>query len=185
MACMSTYISNARMQRTGQHWQATNAVICGDVTLGENCSIWFGAIIRGDVAPITLGSAVNVQDNSVLHCDDSQPLVIGDRVTIGHSAVVHGISVGEGTLIGMKAVILGGVVVGKNCIIAAGAVVAPGMVIPDGQTVMGVPAKIVRPVRTEELTEMHNNNQHYVELARRHVESPELFYRVAHKRPRR
>ncbi|MGC9259423.1 MAG: gamma carbonic anhydrase family protein [Phycisphaerae bacterium] len=178
---MSNYISNARMQRVDQHWQATNAVICGDVTLGENCSIWFGAVIRGDVAPITLGSAVNVQDNSVLHCDDGQPLVIGDRVTIGHSAVVHGSTVGDGTLIGMKAVVLGGAVVGKNCIIAAGAVVAPGMVIPDGQTVMGVPAKIVRSVRAAELTEMEHNNQHYIELARRHAEAPKLLYRVARR----
>lgn len=174
---MSNYISNARMQRVDQHWQATNAVICGDVTLGSDCSIWFGVTIRGDVAPITLGQCVNVQENSVLHCDYGQPLVIGDNVTIGHGAVVHCASVGDGTLIGMKAVILGGAVVGKNCIVAAGAVVSPGMVIPDGQTVMGVPAKVVRPVREAELEDMQYNNKHYVELARHHAQEPEHMYR--------
>jgi carbonic anhydrase/acetyltransferase-like protein (isoleucine patch superfamily) len=174
---MSHYISNARMQRVDQHWQATNAVICGDVALGADCSIWFGASIRGDVAPITLGHAVNVQESAVLHCDYGQPLVIGDRVTIGHGAVVHCASVGEGTLIGMKAVILGGAVVGKNCIVAAGAVVSPGMVVPDGQTVMGVPAKVVRPVREAELADMKHNNEHYIELARQHADAPEKMYR--------
>lgn len=166
------------MQRVDQHWQATNAVLCGDVTLGTNCSIWFGATIRGDVAPITLGYAVNVQEGAVLHCDYGQPLVIGDRVTIGHGAVVHCASVGEGTLIGMKAVVLGGAVVGKNCIVAAGAVVSPRMVIADGQTVMGVPAKIVRPVREAELADMQHNNEHYVDLARQHAEEPEKMYRA-------
>ncbi len=175
---MSKYISNARMQRVDHHWQATNAVICGDVTLGSDCSIWFGVTIRGDVAPITLGDRVNVQENSVLHCDYGQPLVIGDNVTIGHGAVVHCASVGAGTLIGMKAVILGGAVVGKNCIVAAGAVVSPGMVIPDGQTVMGVPAKVVRPVREAELEDMRYNNKHYVELARQHAENAEEMYRA-------
>ena len=163
---MSKYISNARMQRIDQHWQATNAVICGDVTLGSDCSIWFGVTIRGDVARITLGDRVNVQENSVLHCDYGQPLVIGDNVTIGHGAVVHCASVGAGTLIGMKAVILGG------------AVVSPGMVIPDGQTVMGVPAKVVRPVREAELEDMRYNNKHYVELARQHAENTEEMYRA-------
>jgi carbonic anhydrase/acetyltransferase-like protein (isoleucine patch superfamily) len=169
------------MQRVDQHWQATNSVICGDVTIGPDCSIWFGVTIRGDVAPIALGRAVNVQENSVLHCDYGQPLVIGDNVTIGHGAVVHCASVGEGTLIGMKAVILGGAVVGKNCIVAAGAVVSPGMVIPDGQTVMGVPAKIVRAVRETELQDMQYNNQHYVELAKQQADQPERMYRQEHQ----
>ncbi len=174
---MSNFISNGRMQRVREHWQATNAIICGDVTIGADCGIWFGAVIRGDVAPITLGKAVNVQEAAALHCDLGEPLVIGDKVTIGHGAVVHCRSVGAGTLIGIKAVVLGGAVIGADCIVAAGAVVAPGTQVPDGQVVMGVPGKVVRAVRPAELEQMRANNRHYVELAAAHVLEPERYYR--------
>ena len=166
------------MERIATHWQASSAQICGDVTLGENCSVWFNAVIRGDVAPIHLGKNVNVQESAVLHCDYGIPLNIGDNVTIGHGAVVHCRSVGEGTLIGMKAVVLSGAEIGRNCIVAAGAVVSPRTVVPDGQVVMGIPAKIARPVREAELADMQANNRHYVELAGDHVADPAKYYQA-------
>ncbi|MGC8552229.1 MAG: gamma carbonic anhydrase family protein [Phycisphaerae bacterium] len=172
----SKFISNSYMERVGKHWQATSALIVGDVTIGEDCSIWFNTSLRGDVAAITIGDRVNVQEGAVLHCDSGKPLEIGDRVTIGHGAVVHCAKVGAGSLIGIKSVVLGGAVVGKNCIVAAGAVVSPNAVVPDGHVVMGVPAKVVRPVREAELDDMQKNNDHYVELARQHAEKPATLY---------
>ncbi|HUO09808.1 MAG TPA: gamma carbonic anhydrase family protein [Phycisphaerae bacterium] len=174
---MSAYRSNARMQRVDQHWQATDAVICGDVSIGVDCSFWFQTVARGDVAPIRIGNRVNVQEHCVLHCDTGKPLEIADDVTLGHGAVAHGAKVGRGSLIGMNAVILGECVVGEECIIGAGAVLSPGMVVPDRSVVMGVPGKIVRQVRDSDLEWIRNNCAHYVELAREHAEHPEKFYR--------
>src|ERR1700744_1626527 len=111
---MSNYRSNARMERVDQHWQATDAVICGDVIIGDACTFWFQATARGDVAPITICKRVNLQEHVCLHCDTGKPLEIGDDVTIGHGAVVHGSKVGSETLIGMKAVILGECVIGSR-----------------------------------------------------------------------
>lgn len=166
-----------RMLRDGHFWRAADAVICGDVRLGDDCGVWFGAVIRGDVAPITLGQRVNVQEHAVLHCDSGEPLVIGDDVTIGHGAVVHCLSVGSGSLVGIKSVLLGRVVVGKNCLIAAGAVLSPGTVVPDGQVVMGIPGRVVRPATEADIASMSHNHAHYVELARRHVERAADIYR--------
>jgi carbonic anhydrase/acetyltransferase-like protein (isoleucine patch superfamily) len=174
---MSLYRSNARMERVDRHWQATDAVLCGDITLGEDCSFWFQSVIRGDVAPIRLGQRVNVQEQCVLHCDSGKPLEIGDDCTIGHGAIVHCSKVGARCLIGMNAVILGECVIGNECVIGAGAVVSPGTVIPDGQVVVGVPAKIVRAVREKDLAFIRENCRHYVELAREHVEQAAKFYR--------
>jgi len=153
----------------GNFFIGPNAYLTGEVEIGEECSFWFGAVIRGDVAPVKLGKRVNVQDNAVIHCDSGVANVIGDDVTIGHSAVVHGESVGRGTLIGMRATVLGRVKIGQECLIAAGAVVSPGMEVPDRMVVMGVPGKIVRPVREEELKYMRWLTEHYVELARKYA----------------
>jgi carbonic anhydrase/acetyltransferase-like protein (isoleucine patch superfamily) len=174
---MSLYRSNARIERVDQHWQASDAVICGDVSIAEDVSFWFQSVARGDVAPIRIGRRTNIQEHCVLHCDTGKPLEIEEEVTIGHGAVVHGSRVGKGTLIGMKAVILGGCVVGKECIVGAGAVLSPGTVVPDRQVVMGIPAKVVRAVRPEELVSMRENMEHYIALAREHVEQAERFYR--------
>lgn len=141
------------------------SVVTGDVRISPNATFWFGAVVRGDVAPITIGSRVNVQDNAVVHCDTDVPNVIEDDVTIGHSAVVHGEHVGFGSLIGMSATLLSRTRVGRECLIAAGAVVPPGLVVPDRMVVMGVPGKIVRPVSEEELKYMRWLTVHYVELA--------------------
>ncbi|MEA2710383.1 MAG: hypothetical protein QOF78_2984 [Phycisphaerales bacterium] len=156
--------------RTNQNYfRAHNATLTGDVTIGEGASFWFNAVVRGDVAPITIGRRVNVQDGACVHCDTDVPNVIGDDVTIGHGAIVHGMSVGSGSLIGMGATVLGRTQIGRECLIAAGAVVPPGLKVPDGMVVMGVPGKIVRPISDAELEYMRWLTTHYVELAAKYV----------------
>ena len=142
-----------------------NATITGDVTIGEQSSFWFNAVVRGDVAPVTIGRRVNVQDHVVIHCDTDIANIIEDDVSIGHGAIVHGTFVGAGTLIGMNATVLGRTRIGRQCLIAAGAVVPPGLEVPDRMVVMGVPGKIVRPVNEEELKYLHWLPQRYIELA--------------------
>jgi carbonic anhydrase/acetyltransferase-like protein (isoleucine patch superfamily) len=150
-------------------YRAHNATVTGDVTLGPDASLWFGAVVRGDVAPVRIGARTNVQDNAIVHCDTDVPNVIGDEVVIGHGAIVHGMAVGDGTLIGMGATVLSRTKIGRNCLIAAGAVVPPDLVVPDGHCVMGVPGKVVRPVKEEELKYMRWLYAHYVELAQKYV----------------
>jgi len=150
-------------------YRAFNAVVAGQVTCGKHASFWFNAVVRGDVAPVTIGQRVNVQDNAVIHCDTGVPNVIEDDVTIGHGAIVHGKFVGRGTLIGMGSTVLSRTVIGVECLIAAGCVVPPDLVVPDHHVVMGVPGKIVRPVKEEELKYMRWLINHYVELAQQYV----------------
>ncbi|MGA2584077.1 MAG: gamma carbonic anhydrase family protein [Tepidisphaeraceae bacterium] len=151
------------------YYRAPNSTIVGDVKIGEFSSIWFGAVIRGDVAPVVIGRRVNVQDNAVIHVDTDVPNIIEDDVVIGHGAIVHGKHVGQGSLIGMGATVLSRTVIGKNCLIAAGAVVPPDLQVPDGMAVMGVPGKIVRPVKPDELQYMQWLIGHYQELAEQYV----------------
>ena len=153
----------------GNYFVAHNATLTGEIEIGELASFWFNAVVRGDVAPVTIGRRVNVQDGVVVHCDTDFPNVIEDDVTIGHRAVVHGVHVGRGSLIGMGAVLLGRSRIGRECLVAAGAVVPPGLEVPDGMAVIGVPGKVVRPVKAEELTYMRWLTAHYVELAERYV----------------
>ena len=157
-------------KRPGNYFIANNATVMGDVTVGELSSIWFNAVVRGDVAPVTIGRRVNVQDGAVIHCDTGMANVIEDDVTIGHRAVVHGTFVGRGSLIGIGAILLGRTRIGSNCLIGAGAVVAPGMQVPDGMVAMGVPARIVRPVSEKDLQYMRWLPAHYVELAEKCVQ---------------
>jgi len=161
------------IEQIGNHYIADTARVVGDVQIGNNVSIWYGVAIRGDVAKVTLGDGTNVQDNSVIHCDQHRPNVIGRNVVIGHRAIVHGVEVGDGTLIGMGAILLGGSKIGKGCIVAAGAVVKQNMQVPDGTLVMGVPAKIVRDVTDEEKQATLDLAAHYRALAKRHHETPE------------
>ncbi len=123
---------------------AETAAVIGDVTLGDDCSVWFGAVIRGDYEPITVGRRTNIQDNVTIHNDRGSPVVIGDDVSIGHNAVVHGAKLENGVLIGMGAVVLDRAVVGAGSIVGAGAVVTKGTVIPPNSLAMGIPAKVVR-----------------------------------------
>lgn len=143
---------------------ADGAVVVGDVMLGENVGIWYNAVVRGDTNSIVIGSNTNVQDNATLHTDKDYKLHIGEGVTIGHNAVVHGCIVGDNTVIGMGSIILSGAIVGKNCIIGAGALVTGKMNIPDGSLVMGSPAKVVRPLMEHEISQNRENAVHYVEL---------------------
>ena len=157
----------------GNYFLAHNATVVGDVTVGELASFWFNAVVRGDVAPVTIGRRTNVQDGVVIHCDTDVANVIGDDVTIGHRAVVHGASVGAGTLIGMGAILLSGTRIGRECLIAAGAVVPPGLEVPDRTLVVGVPGRVARPVGEKDLEYMRWLTTHYVELAERYVSEGE------------
>ena len=123
-------------------WVAETATVRGNVTLGEQVSIWFGAVLRGDVAPIVVGDETNIQDGGVLHVSANFPCQVGRRVTIGHRAIVHGCIIEDGVLIGMGAIVLDGAHIGAGAMVGAGAVVSPGMVVPPRMLVLGVPAKI-------------------------------------------
>ncbi len=151
------------------YFKARSAIITGEVTIGELCSFWFNAVVRGDVAPITIGRRTNVQDGAVIHCDSGVPNVIGDEVVIGHGAIVHGAKVGDRCLIGMGATLLSQTRLGNECFVAAGAVVPPGLEVPDRMMVMGVPGKIVRPVKEKELEYMRWLVPHYIELAQKYA----------------
>ena len=158
------------MTRTAaNYFKARSSIITGDVTIGELCSFWFNAVVRGDVAPITIGRRTNVQDGAVIHCDTGVPNVIGEEVVIGHGAIVHGARVGDRCLIGMGATLLSQTRLGNECFVAAGTVVPPGLEVPDGMMVMGVPGKIVRPVSEKEREYMRWLARHYVELAEKYV----------------
>jgi len=140
------------------------AVIEGDVSIEENVSIWYGAVLRGDLAPIKVGKNSNVQENSVLHVDENCPVVIGENVTIGHGAIIHGCTIGDNSLIGMGAIILNGANIGKNCIIGAGALVTGNTQIPDNSLVIGSPAKVKREVTEDEIRGNLHNAEEYVKL---------------------
>ena len=153
----------------GGFFLAHSATVVGDVTVGPDASFWFGAVVRGDVAPVVVGRRTNVQDGAVIHCDTGVPNVIEDDVTIGHRAVVHGAFVGRGTLVGIGAVLLGRTRIGRECLVAAGAVVPPGLEVPDRMVVMGVPGRVVRPVSEDDLKYMRWLVPHYVRLAERYA----------------
>lgn len=144
---------------------ADGAIVRGDVTLDDYANIWFNAVVRADADSITIGKNSNVQDNCVLHVDIDAPLHIGDNVTIGHGAIIHGCTIGNNSLIGMRAIILNHAVIGKNCIIGAGALVTQNTVIPDNSLVIGSPAKVKRTVTDQEIDDITHNAIHYVNEA--------------------
>ncbi|HWD92875.1 MAG TPA: gamma carbonic anhydrase family protein [Verrucomicrobiae bacterium] len=144
---------------------ARGAAVLGDVTLGDYSSVWYNAVLRGDINRIVVGHHTNVQDNAVLHLADDYPCLVGNYVTIGHSAVVHACTVGDETLVGMGAVILDGAVIGKQCLIGARALVTQGAKIPAGSMVFGAPAKVVRALTREERAGLKAWAQKYVENA--------------------
>jgi carbonic anhydrase/acetyltransferase-like protein (isoleucine patch superfamily) len=140
--------------------------LIGDVTLGENVSIWFGTVVRGDMHHITIGNRSNIQDNSVIHVTtDISPTRIGDEVTVGHNAIIHGATIEDRCLIGMGSIIMDDVVVGEGSIVGAGAVVPPNMIIPPRSLVVGLPAKIVRQTTDEELKMIIERAQHYIDFS--------------------
>ena len=147
---------------------AETAVLIGDVTVGRDSSVWFGAVIRGDNEPIKVGEGTSIQDNAVLHTEPGHPLSVGNNVTVGHGAIVHCTSVGDNTLVGMGAVLLDGAVIGKNCIIGAGAVVKEHAVVPDGTMMVGIPAKAVRELGPEQLAFLQKTSP-YVALSKEYM----------------
>ncbi|KAE9628011.1 gamma carbonic anhydrase family protein [Sedimentitalea sp. CY04] len=144
---------------------APNASIIGNVEIAEKASVWFGVVIRGDNDLMRIGEGSNIQDNCVLHSDPGFPLTIGRNCTIGHSAIVHGCTISDGTLIGMGATVLNGAVIGRNCLIGAGALVTEKTVIPDNSLVVGSPARVKRELSKEQIEGLHQSALHYQENA--------------------
>ncbi|MCW7537607.1 gamma carbonic anhydrase family protein [Aquabacterium sp. A7-Y] len=148
-------------------WVADSADVIGKVELAENASVWFGTVVRGDTETIRIGRNSNVQDNSVLHADYGQPLNIGENVTVGHQVMLHGCSIGDGSLIGIQAVVLNGAKIGRNCLVGAGSLVTEGKEFPDGSMILGVPAKVVKQLSPEQIAAFQAGAAHYVQNARR------------------
>ena len=151
------------------HYESLHCVIDGDVTIGEDVGIWHYAVVRGDEAAIRIGDRSNIQDGCILHVDEGTALTIGNGVTVGHRAVVHGCTIDDDVLIGMGAIVLNGAHVGAGSIIAAGAVVLGGADIPPNSMVMGVPAKVRGTIRPEQLKASRENAERYVALAKKHL----------------
>ena len=156
------------LPESGEYWIAPNASVIGNVILKDSASIWFGAVLRGDNEPIIVGENSNVQDNSVLHTDMGKPLTIGANVTIGHKVMLHGCHIGEGSLIGIGAIILNGARIGRGCLIGAGALITEGKDIPDHSLVMGAPGKVVRTLEPEQAALLAAGAMHYVENWKRY-----------------
>lgn len=148
-------------------WVAPDANVIGMVTLEAGASVWFGCTIRADNEPIVIGEGTNVQENCVFHTDLGFPLTLGANVTVGHKAMLHGCTVGEGSLIGMGATVLNGARIGRNCLIGAGALVTEGKEIPDGSMVLGSPGKVVRQLDEGVIKGLYHSAEHYQANARR------------------
>jgi len=150
-------------------WVADSAQVIGEVQMGDHASVWYGAVVRGDCGEvIRIGNRSNVQDLSVLHADYGMPLTIGDNVTIGHQVMLHGCTIGDGSLIGIQAVVLNGAKIGRNCVVGAGAVVTEGKEFPDNSLIVGAPAKAIRTLDAEAIAKFSVLAQHYVDNALRH-----------------
>jgi carbonic anhydrase/acetyltransferase-like protein (isoleucine patch superfamily) len=153
----------------GSFWIAPNATLIGDVRLSEDCGIWFGAVLRGENDPIVIGARTNVQELCTMHTDTGSPLTIGEECTIGHNVILHGCTVGDGTLIGMGSVILNGARIGKGCLVGARALITEGKEFPDHSLIVGSPAKVVRTLDATTIAGLHASAAHYVANWRRFV----------------
>ena len=160
----------AKVVRGKRVFIASGAVVFGDVALGDEASVWFNAVVRGDEAPIRIGARTNVQDGSVLHADPGDPCILGAGVVIGHNAIVHGAEVMDNSLIGMGATVLNRAVIGKNCIVGANALVTAGTEIPEGSLVLGSPAKVVKTLAEKQIEDIRKNAQGYVQKAARYLD---------------
>ena len=154
--------------RDENYWIASNATVIGDVFLDTDASIWFNCVVRGDNEPISIGKGSNIQECSIIHTDPGFKCTIGNNVTVGHMAMLHGCEIGDGSLIGINSVILNGAKIGKNCIIGAKALITENAVIPDGSMVMGIPAKVKRELSEEEQQLPTLNSKFYVENYKRY-----------------
>ena len=149
-------------------WVADSATVIGNVRLDAEASVWYGAVVRGDNELITVGRGSNVQDGSVLHTDHGFPLTLGEGVTVGHQVTLHGCSIGDGSLVGIQAVVLNGARIGRNCLVGAGALVTEGKEVPDNSLIMGSPAKVVRELTPEQSQRLRQSAQNYIANAARH-----------------
>ena len=164
---MKYSLGDKRVKLVGAgHFIAPNAAVIGDVTLHENSSVWFSCVLRGDAERIEVGAGSNIQDGTVMHADPGFPMVVGKNVTVGHNAMLHGCTIGDGSLVGINAVVLNGAKVGKGCLIGANALVTEGMVIPDGSLVLGSPAKIRSQLSEAQRLALMHNADHYMGNAR-------------------
>ena len=143
-------LGDRRVQAEGEHFVADSAAVIGSVILKHQASVWFSAVLRGDLEPITIGERSNIQDCAVVHTDDGYPAVIGRDVTVGHHAMLHGCTIGDNSLIGINAVVLNGARIGKNCIVGANSLVTEGKEIPDNSLVMGTPGKVIREIPADQ-----------------------------------
>lgn len=150
-------------------WVADSAQVIGRVSLGDHASVWYGAVLRGDNDWITIGARSNVQDGTVMHTDMGEPLTVGDDVTIGHQVMMHGCTIGDGSLVGIQAVVLNGARIGRHCLIGAGALVTEGKHFPDHSLIIGSPARAVREISPEQLAVLKAGPKHYVDTALRHA----------------
>ena len=174
---MAIYELDGRAPKLGAGaWVAESAEVIGNVELGENASVWPGCVLRGDCEAIRIGANTNIQDLSVLHADFGIPLVLGDNVSVGHQVMLHGCTVGDGSLIGIQAVVLNGAVIGNDCLVGAGAIVTERKSFPDRSLIIGAPAKLARELRDEEVAGLARAAAGYVERG--------THYRVALERIR-
>ncbi|MFN4005063.1 MAG: gamma carbonic anhydrase family protein [Hylemonella sp.] len=165
---MAIYELDGHVPQLGPNaYVADSAQVIGKVTLEENASVWFGTIVRGDSEHIHIGRNSNVQDGSVLHADEGVPLTLGENVSVGHKVMLHGCTVGDGSLIGIGAVVLNHARIGKNCLVGAGALVTEGKEFPDGSMILGSPARVVRQLTPEQIAGLQRIARHYVENAER------------------
>ena len=148
-------------------WVADSAQVIGNVHLADGASVWFGAVLRGDNEPIRIGKGSNIQEGSVIHSDPGFPVTLGENVTIGHQVMLHGCTVGDGTLVGIKSVVLNGAKIGRNCIVGAGALVTEGKEFADGSMILGSPARAVRELSPEQQAGLPRIAEHYVANAKR------------------
>jgi len=161
-------LGDAEPQVDPSAWVADNAVLIGRVMLGAGASVWYGAVLRADNEPIVIGARSNVQDGAVLHTDPGRPLALGEGVTIGHQAMLHGCTVGDGSLVGIRAVLLNGATIGRGSIVGAGALVTEDKAFADGSLVVGSPAMLKRALTSEQIEALQRIAEGYVERARRY-----------------
>ena len=166
---MKFTLGEHHIKTRGEHWIAPGAVVIGQVELGHDVSIWFNSVVRGDNDRIVIGDGSQVQDGCVLHSDPGFPIHIGPGVSVGHMSMLHGCTIGDSTLIGIKAVVLNGAKIGKNCVIGANSLITEGKVIPDGVMVMGSPGRVVRQLTEDEIKFFAGFAPHYAARAKRYA----------------
>ncbi|SVA47151.1 uncharacterized protein METZ01_LOCUS100005 [marine metagenome] len=169
-AFMIYELESRRITTEGQFFVADTAVVIGEVTLKNHASVWWGAVLRGDYDAIIVGQESNIQDNCVVHMDEDFPVSIGDRVTVGHKAVLHGCTIGNNSLIGINSIVMNGAIIGNNCLVGSNTLITEGKEIPDGSLVLGSPGKVIRQISDAEIEEITGFSERYVNNARRYRE---------------